>query len=207
LHQALKDLVRSQLADSISVMQSVMDDTSISEAIVSAGEITAAAMKSGHKLMVAGNGGSAADSQHIAAEFVSRVTVDRPALRAIALTVDSSILTAIGNDYGYGSVFERQVEALGQPGDVFLAISASGNSENVIRALKRARALGLTTIGLTGNGGGAMRGLCDHMAIVPSTSTMNIQESHLALEHIFCMVVEHCYFGTDFGAKHQGLSK
>lgn len=207
MHESLKNLVRTQLAQSISVMQSVMNDDGISEAITSAGEVTAAAMRSGHKLMVAGNGGSAADSQHLVAEFVSRLTVDRPALRAIALTVDSSILTAIGNDYNYGLVFERQIEALGRPGDVFLAISTSGNSENLVRALKLARKMGLTTVGLTGNAGGAMRDLCDYMAIIPSKTTMNIQESHLALEHIFCMVVERCYFGADFGSKPQAIAE
>ena len=150
-------------------------------------------MKSGHKLLVAGNGGSAADAQHLVAEFVVRLTVDRPALRAIALTTDTSILTAIGNDYGFDNIFARQIEALGQPGDVFLAISTSGNSNNSLKALHQAHKIGITTIGFTGNGGGKMRALCDLNVIVPSTVTMNIQESHLALEHIFCMLVERCY--------------
>jgi D-sedoheptulose 7-phosphate isomerase len=188
-------------------MQSVMANESISDALVRAGEHTASAMREGRKLMVAGNGGSAADSQHLVAEFVSRLNVDRPALRAIALTVDSSILTAIGNDFSYDNVFERQIEALGQPGDVFLGISTSGNSKNVIKALKLCKALGIATIGFTGAGGGAMQEFCDYNIIVPSHTTMNIQESHLALEHIFCMVVERCYFGADFGSKRQILSE
>lgn len=158
-------------------------------------------MRSGRKLMVCGNGGSAADAQHLVAEFVSRLTVDRPALRAIALTTDSSILTAIGNDYSYDNVFERQVEALGNRGDVLLAISTSGNSKNCVKALKLARSMGIHTVSYTGNHGGLMKELSDINVIVPSSVTMNIQESHLALEHIFCMVVERCYFGADFGSE------
>lgn len=169
--------------------------------------MTAKAMKSGRKLMVCGNGGSAADSQHLVAEFVSRLTVDRPALRAIALTTDSSILTAIGNDYSYDNVFERQVEALGIEGDVLLAISTSGNSKNCVKALKLARSMGIHTVSYTGNAGGAMKALSDINVIIPSSVTMNIQESHLALEHIFCMIVERCYFGPDFGAKPQQLAE
>ena len=169
--------------------------------MLEAGRITAEAMKSGRKLMVCGNGGSAADSQHLVAEFVSRLTVDRPALRAIALTVDSSILTAIGNDYSYDNVFERQIESLGMKGDVLLTISTSGNSKNCIKALKLARSLEIHTVSYTGNSGGAMKTLSDINVIVPSNVTMNIQESHLALEHIFCLLVECYYFGEEFFAK------
>jgi len=164
-------------------------------------------MKSGRKLMVCGNGGSAADSQHLVAEFVSRLTVDRPALRAIALTTDSSILTAIGNDYSYDNVFERQIEALGIAGDILLAISTSGNSKNCVKALRLARHMGIHTVSYTGNGGGAMKALSDINVIVPSNITMNIQESHLALEHIFCMIVERFYFGPNFDAKPQHLAE
>lgn len=181
----------------------MLNDESIHAAVLEAGRITAQAMREGRKLMVCGNGGSAADSQHLVAEFVSRLTVDRPALRAVALTTDSSILTAIGNDYSYDNVFERQVEALGTKGDVLMAISTSGNSKNCIKALKQARSMGIHTVSYTGNGGGAMKELSDINVIVPSKITMNIQESHLALEHIFCMVVERCYFGPDFGAEAQ----
>ena len=164
-------------------------------------------MKSGNKLLVAGNGGSAADAQHLVAEFVVRLTVNRPALRAIALTTDSSILTAIGNDLGFDRLFERQVEALGQSGDVFLGISTSGNSPDIIKALHQARKMGITTVGLTGNGGGQMHCLCNYNLIIPSAVTMNIQESHLALEHIFCMIVERFIFGDDFENKPQILSE
>ena len=185
----------------------MLNDDSIHEAVVHAGKLTAEAMKDGRKLMVCGNGGSAADSQHLVAEFVSRLTVDRPALRAIALTTDTSILTAVGNDYSYDNVFERQVEALGLEGDVLLAISTSGNSKNCVKALKLARAMGIHTVSYTGNAGGAMKALSDINVIVPSDTTMNIQESHLALEHIFCMIVERYYFGQDFGLKKQQLAE
>lgn len=203
----MKDLVKKQLSQSIETMQKVLADEQIHEAVVRAGEITAAAMKAGRKLMVCGNGGSAADSQHLVAEFVSRLTVDRPALRSVALTTDTSILTAIGNDYSYDNVFERQVEALGNEGDVLLAISTSGNSKNCVKALKLAKSMGIHTVSYTGNDGGAMAGLSDINVIIPSKTTMNIQESHLALEHIFCMVVERCYFGPEFGSKPQQLAE
>ena len=145
--------------------------------------------------------------QHLVAEFVVRLTVNRPALRAIALTTDTSILTAAGNDFGFDTIFARQIEALGQPGDVFLGISTSGNSKNILKALHQAKKIGITTIGLSGNDGGQMRTLCDHNIIVPSSITMNIQESHLALEHIFCMLVERCIFGHGFDTKPQVLSE
>lgn len=193
------DIVRRQLQQSLDTLNKVLDDDSIHKSLLDAARVTSDAMHNGSKLLVCGNGGSAADSQHIVAEFVSRLTVDRPALRAVALTTDTSILTAIGNDYGFDTVFSRQVEALGREGDVLLAISTSGNSRNCIKALEQACQLGMTTIAFTGNGGGKMAALADINVIVPSTITMNIQESQLALEHIFCMLVERCYFGEDFG--------
>jgi D-sedoheptulose 7-phosphate isomerase len=203
----MKQLVQRQLAQSIATMQAVLADPHIADTIVTIGELTAKAMGSGNKLLVAGNGGSAADAQHLVAEFVVRLTVNRPALRAIALTTDSSILTATGNDFGFDHVFSRQIEALGQPGDIFLGISTSGNSPNIIHALNQARTQGITTIGFTGNDGGQMRSLCDHNVIIPSAVTMNIQESHLALEHIFCMVVERFSFGMDFDSRPQILTE
>jgi D-sedoheptulose 7-phosphate isomerase len=203
----MKQLVQKQLRQSIATMQAVLADEHLADTLVAIGKLTAEAMQSGHKLLVAGNGGSAADAQHLVAEFVVRLTVDRPALRAIALTTDSSILTATGNDYGYDHLFSRQLEALGQPGDIFLGISTSGNSKNILKALHQAKKMNITTIGFTGNGGGQMRDLCDHNIIIPSAVTMNIQESHLALEHIFCMVVERFTFGKDFDTKPQILSE
>jgi D-sedoheptulose 7-phosphate isomerase len=203
----MTDLIRTQLQHSIETLTKVLHDDSIHEAVSAAGRLTADAMRNGHKLLVCGNGGSAADSQHLVAEFVSRLTVDRPALRALALTTDTSILTAIGNDYSYDNVFERQVEALGQPGDVLLAISTSGNSKNCVKALKLACEMGLRTVAYTGNGGGAMAEASEFNVIIPSDTTMNIQESHLALEHIFCMVVERFFFGLDFGSEPQHLAE
>jgi D-sedoheptulose 7-phosphate isomerase len=188
----MKDLVRKQLAQSIQTMQATLADLHIADTIVAIAELTANAMQAGRKLIVAGNGGSAADAQHLVAEFVVRLSDDRPALRAIALTTDSSILTACANDFGFDQIFARQIEALGAPGDIFLGISTSGNSPNILRALEQARSMNITTIGFSGNGGGKMRDLCDYNVIIPSSVTMNIQECHLALEHIFCMAVE-CY--------------
>ena len=202
----MQDLVRRQLSQSIRTMQAVHDDERIHDTMLTIGKLTADAMRSGRKLLVAGNGGSAADAQHLVAEFVARLTVDRPALRAIALTTDTSTLTAIGNDWSFDQVFSRQVEALALPGDVFLGISTSGNSKNILRALEQAKALGVHTIGFTGNGGGRMREVCDYNVIIPSDTTMNIQESHLALEHIFCMLVERYTFGIDFDKAPPQLS-
>jgi D-sedoheptulose 7-phosphate isomerase len=190
----MKHIVALQLNRTIETLQATLADTSIADALFRAGELTAQAMRSGRKLMVAGNGGSAADAQHLVAEFVSRLTVNRPAMRAIALTTDTSILTAIGNDYDYNNIFERQLEAIGQEGDVFLGISTSGNSKNVVKGFHKAKTMGITTVGFSGNGGGVMAELCDINVIVPSTVTMHIQEVQLALEHTFCMIVERCYF-------------
>jgi D-sedoheptulose 7-phosphate isomerase len=203
----MKHLVQKQLQQSIATLQSVLADENIADTLVTIAKLTADAMRSGHKLLVAGNGGSAADAQHLVAEFVVRLAVNRPALRAIALTTDSSILTAAGNDYGFDHIFSRQLEALGQPGDIFLAISTSGNSRNILQALHQAKKTNITTIGFSGNNGGQMRTLCDHNIIIPSAVTMNIQESHLALEHIFCMLVEHFTFGPDFDKQPQILSE
>jgi len=195
---AVQHLVTSQLDRSLETLTAVRADKAIVDSIVQAGKAIALAMKNGKKLMVAGNGGSAADSQHLVAEFVSRLVRDRPALPAMALTTDTSILTAIGNDFSYDNIFERQVEALGRSGDVFLGISTSGNARNLVKALLVCRSREIITVGFLGNQGGAMAALCDYSIIVPSSITMHIQESHLALEHILCMVVERCYFGNDF---------
>ena len=192
----MQKTVQDQLQQTIATLTAVAEDTGLHRVLIGASEKTAQSLRSGHKLLVAGNGGSAADAQHIVAEFVSRLVKDRPAMRAIALTTDTSILTGVGNDYGYERVFSRQIEALGQPGDVFLAISTSGNSPNIIRALELARSTEMATIGLTGQGGGKMVELCDYCLRMPSPVTAKIQEAHLALEHIFCMLVEQIYFST-----------
>ncbi len=203
----LLDLIGQQLDHTLRTVAAVRADQRLAAALVDAAERIAAAMKSGGKLMVAGNGGSAADAQHLVAEFVMRLNRDRPALPAIALTTDTSILTAIGNDTDYTHVFERQIEALGRTGDVFLGISTSGNAKNLVLALQRARAQGITTVGFLGNGGGAMGPLCDITVLVPSRITMHIQESQLALEHILTLLVERIYFGPEFDNMPQYLAE
>lgn len=153
-------------------------------------EVVTQAMRAGGKLLIAGNGGSAADAQHFAAEFTGRMLYDRAPLAAIALHVDSSALTAIANDYGFAQVFERQVQALGRPGDVLLGLSTSGRSDNVLRALAAARAMGLTTIGFTGAGGGLMAAHSDLLLLAPSSFTPVVQQIHMVAGHILCALVE-----------------
>jgi D-sedoheptulose 7-phosphate isomerase len=200
------DVVHDVLAEGIAVIQAVEHDREIHATLVKAAEKTAAAMMAGRKLMVAGNGGSAADAQHLVAEFVSRLVQDRPAMRAVALTTDTSILTAVGNDYGFERAFSRQVEALGQTGDVFFGISTSGRSPNVLAALTTCRQLGIVTIGLTGGSGGKMAPLCDYLIRIPSEVTMYIQQAHLALEHIFCLLTERLYFADTPATELAGSS-
>ena len=148
----------------------------------------------GNRVLLAGNGGSAADAQHIAAELVGRFAFDRPGLPAIALTTDTSVLTAVSNDYGYESVFARQVQALGSKGDVFIGYSTSGKSPNILRAFEEARKKELVCIGLTGNRGGPMRELCHYLLEVPTDNTANVQVGHLVLGHILCGLVENTMF-------------
>lgn len=193
----MKEFVRSQIQNSRDTLGLVFSDETIHSTLISEAERIATALRGGGKLMIAGNGGSAADAQHLAAEFVSRLTVNRPALHAIALTTDSSILTAIGNDYGYDRVFLRQIEAIGQAKDVFLGISTSGNSPNILGAFQQCRTMGIHSIGFTGGNGGKMKEQCDAIVIVPSSITQNIQEAHLMMEHILCGLVERFYFGPD----------
>ncbi len=147
-------------------------------------------VRQGGKLLFFGNGGSAADAQHIAAELVIRYKTDRKAIAAIALTTDTSTLTACGNDLGFDALFERQVEALGRPGDVAIGISTSGKSPNVLRGLRQARSIGLKTVGLTGGSGGEMGAICDSMIIVPSSVTARIQEMHITVGHMLCLALE-----------------
>ena len=159
--------------------------------VIAAADVVAASLLSGHTLLTCGNGGSAADAQHIAAEFVGRFLKERAPYPAIALHTNTSALTAIGNDYGYDQTFARQVLAYGRPGDVLLAISTSGDSPNVLRAIEAAREVGVTVIGFTGGSGGAMaRGACDVCLVVPSDSTPRIQEGHIFAGHVMCGLVE-----------------
>ena len=166
----------------------------------------AAALGGGHKLLLAGNGGSAADAQHLAGELLSRLNYDRAPTAAIALTTDSSVLTAIGNDYGYERVFERQVRGLGQKGDVLLAISTSGRSPNILRAIAAARDLGLVTIGLTGRTGGEMTALCDLCLHAPSYSTPLVQQIHITAGHVICGLVEERLFPRATASKPQAAA-
>jgi D-sedoheptulose 7-phosphate isomerase len=190
-----KDLVAEHFRRSCETLARAANDPKFCDVIrVIAATITAA-FRDGKKLLIAGNGGSAADAQHIAGEFLSRLNFDRKPLPAIALTTDSSVLTAISNDYGFERVFERQVQGLGKPGDVFIAISTSGRSPNVIAALKSAREAGLTTIGFTGStANGLMQPLCDHCLAVPAEETPLIQQIHIVAGHAICGLVERSLF-------------
>ena len=161
------------------------------EELVAVGEKMASVLHCGGTIYWCGNGGSAADSQHLAAELVGRFKGDRRALRSVAISADSSILTCVGNDYGFSRVFSRQIEALGHAGDLLVAISTSGNSENVVTGLESARFLGLHTVGLFGNEGGKARCLVDHAIVVPSITTARIQEAHILIGHCLCDLIEH----------------
>jgi D-sedoheptulose 7-phosphate isomerase len=188
--------VRDALLGTADMLRAMSDDPAVSGALCASVDAVVGALRAGRKVLLAGNGGSAADAQHIAGEFVSRFAFDRPGLAAIALTTDTSILTAIGNDYGYEKLFSRQVQALGARGDVFVGISTSGKSPNVLRAFEEARRIGLVTIGMTGNRGGPMTELCDHLLAVPSADTPRIQEGHIVLAHTLCLLVERAMFAA-----------
>lgn len=190
-------LVAQQISESISVKQAMLDDSGLIAQVESVAALIVETYREGGKVLLAGNGGSAADAQHIAAELVSRFSFDRPALPAMALTTDTSILTAIGNDYGYDSLFSRQLQANARPGDVFIAISTSGNSANIVRALEAAAELDLITVGLSGAGGGSMADLCQHCIKIPSNDTPRIQEGHITIGHILCASTEQVLFGRD----------
>lgn len=185
----MKSLISGYIKGSIQAKHALLCDNILSQ-LEKATNLIVAAYKSGNKVIISGNGGSAADAQHMAGEFVSRFYFDRPALPAIAITTDSSILTAIGNDYGYDKVFLRQIEAHAKSGDIYISISTSGNSKNIVESLKVSKSLGLVTIGLTGKKDCLMDEYCDVVIKVDSTETPRIQESHLLIEHIICALVE-----------------
>lgn len=193
------DVILWEINDSISVKQKILEDATLVHLIQEVADECIAACSRGNRILLAGNGGSAADAQHIAAEFVSRYAFDRPGLAAISFTTDTSILTAIGNDYGYEQIFRRQLEANGRQGDVFIGISTSGNSPNILAALQCARELGIISVGLTGQGEKKMRQHCDYCIRVPSESTPRIQESHILLGHIICGMVEGAMFDSQTG--------
>lgn len=186
--------IEKELAKLATLIADIQADKALLNQVIECAETIVSTLRNGGKVLIAGNGGSAADAQHIAGEFVSRFNYDRPGLAAIALTTDTSILTAIGNDYGYERLFSRQVQALGREGDVFIGISTSGNSANVIAAFEEAQQLKLTTIGFTGITGGKMADMCDITLRMPSKETPKIQEGHIAIGHIICGLVEAAMF-------------
>ena len=192
----MKPYIDAQLTEAGRVITAMLADPRLLATLQAASQACIASLKQGGKVLLVGNGGSAADAQHIAGELVSRFAFDRPGLPAIALTTDTSILTAIGNDYGYERLFARQVQALGCAGDVLIAYSTSGKSPNILLALREARAKGICCVGFTGNRGGPMRDVCDHLLEVPSADTPKIQEGHLVLGHILCGLVETAMFAA-----------
>ncbi|HYW60775.1 MAG TPA: D-sedoheptulose 7-phosphate isomerase [Xanthobacteraceae bacterium] len=190
------DIIDTHFRRSLAALTRAADDAEFGTAVRATAQAVEASLRAGGKVMLAGNGGSAADAQHIAGEFLSRLRFDRHPLPALALTTDSSVLTAVGNDYGYDRVFERQLRGLGRKGDVFIAISTSGRSPNVLAALAAARELGVTTIGFTGTtpGAAAMRPLCDVVLAAPSDDTPLIQQIHITAAHAICEIVERNLF-------------
>ena len=188
------DLVRSRVQSALDLQRAVLSDAVIVEQVARVGATMSRALSEGHRILLFGNGGSAADAQHIAAELVGRFLKERRPLPAMALTVNSSVTTAIANDYDFDAIFERQVEAFGQAGDVAVGISTSGNSPNVLRGIEMARSIGAFTVGLAGSTGGALRDSADECVRVPSTDTQRIQEVHILLGHILCEIVDQDLF-------------
>ena len=191
----VEQCIADQIRASISTKQAILSDKGLMRNIAAAAQMIVDAYEQGKKTLLAGNGGSAADAQHIAGEFVSKFYFDRPGIASIALTTDTSIITAIGNDYGYDKLFSRQIQAQGSAGDVFIGISTSGNSANLVEALRMCGQKGIKTKGLTGFTGGEMDSMCDLCIKVPSGETPRIQESHILIGHIICCIVEEKLFG------------
>ena len=185
------DAIITTFQASIDTKQALINDTKRLEGLLAVAEVASTTIKAGHKIMLCGNGGSAADSQHIAAELIGRFEKERRSMAAIALTTDTSALTAIGNDYGYDQVFARQVEGLGQSGDLLIGISTSGNSKNVVKAMEVAQSKGIRTVALVGDKPeGAMQAIADYVLAAPSTNTARIQECHILIMHTLCQLVE-----------------
>ena len=191
-----QEIVATHLRRSLDVLERAAADAAFAAAVLAIAQAVENSLRAGGKVMLAGNGGSAADAQHIAGEFLSRLRFDRHPLPAIALTTDSSVLTAIGNDYGYEQVFERQLRGLGRLGDVFIGVSTSGKSPNVLAALRAAREIGVVTVGFTGTtpGAAAMLPLCQHVLAAPSDDTPLIQQVHITAAHAICEIVERKLF-------------
>ena len=190
----MKEVIRNEVAKAIELFSAIHADEALLDKVAGFAQTIVSALNAGNKVLIAGNGGSAADAQHIAGEFVSRFNFDRPGLPAFALTTDTSVITAIGNDYGYEKLFSRQVQAVGAKGDIFWGISTSGKSPNVLNAMREARSKGLYVAGFTGENGNAMLELADVCIEVPSRETPKIQEGHILLGHIVCGLVEERVF-------------
>ncbi len=186
----MQNYPRQQIGEAISLKQAILTDDAFMAQLNDIISLCIATYRAKGKILLCGNGGSAADAQHLAAEFVNRFSFDRPALPAISLTTDTSVLTSICNDYDFEQIFSRQVEAHGQPGDILFAISTSGHSENILAAVQQAKRKGLHVVGLTGATGGKLAPLCDYCMKVPSTKTPRVQEVHILLGHIICAGVE-----------------
>lgn len=195
----MKTYLRNEISASIETKQKILNDEALLDTIAETAKRCVQAYKNGNKTLLAGNGGSAADAQHIAAELVGRYGFDRPSIPSLALTTDTSNLTAIGNDYGYDKVFSRQLEGMGNAGDIFFGISTSGNSQNVIEAFESAGAKGITTVALVGRDGGKMAQMADIAIVVPSNATPRIQESHILIGHMICDIIEKELFGDGVG--------
>ncbi len=195
----MKQYIKDQITASYETKRKILANGPLVASIAEVAKMCVALYRDDKKTLLAGNGGSAADAQHIAAELVGRYGFDRPSIASIALTTDTSNLTAIGNDYGYDKVFSRQLEGLGSAGDLFIGISTSGNSQNVINAFESAKAKGITTVALVGRDGGKMAEMADIALIVPSDATPRIQESHILIGHILCDIIEKELFGDGVG--------
>ena len=185
----MNDMIMQRIRESMDVKKKMMDPSFIA-VVEEAAQMILRTYRNGKRVLLAGNGGSAADAQHLAAELVSRFFKERKGLSAEALTVNTSVMTAIGNDYDFDQIFSRQIEASGSSGDLFIAISTSGNSSNIIEAIRTAGEQGLTVLGMAGRDGGRMRDLCDTLIIIPSDVTPRIQEGHILCGHILCEIVE-----------------
>ncbi|QKJ22277.1 phosphoheptose isomerase [Poseidonibacter lekithochrous] len=194
----INEYISSQIKKSIMVKEQLLNNSELMDLILKVSLEAVAVYNNGNKTLIAGNGGSAADAQHIAGEFVSKFYFDRPGIPSLALTTDTSIITAIGNDYGYKKLFARQIQANGVSGDMFIGISTSGNSENLIEALIECKEKGIISVGLTGESGGKMAELCDYCIKVPSVETPRVQETHILIGHIICAIVEESIFGKGF---------
>ena len=190
-----KDIIKSQIKDSIETKNRILSDEELLNKIEEAADLITECYRNGRMLLLCGNGGSAGDAQHIAGEMVARFRIERKALSAIAFNTNSSVVTAIGNDYEYDIIFERQVEAFGHEGDVLVSISTSGNSESVLRAINKAKEMGIKTVSLLGKDGGACKSISDIAIVIPSDDTPRIQESHIMVGHVICDIVERSMFG------------